>query len=142
MQQITFTSQCYWIDGQPTYLLSGEFHYFRVPKSDWRRRMQLFKEAGGNTLATYVPWLIHEPQEGQFRFSGEDWLDLEDFLSTARDEGLYVIARPGPYQYSELIYHGLPGWLIKDYPEVLALNPAGETIGYASVSYTHPLFIK
>jgi beta-galactosidase len=142
MQPITFTSQCYRIAGQPVYLVSGEFHYFRVPKSDWRKRMRLFKEAGGNCLATYVPWLLHEPVEGHFRFSGEDWLDLEGFLQTASAEGLYVIARPGPYQYSELIYHGLPGWLIQNYPEVLALTAAGETIGYASVSYTHPLFLS
>jgi beta-galactosidase len=142
MQPITFDSTTYRIDGQPIYLLSGEFHYFRVPKADWRRRMRLFKEAGGNVLATYVPWLIHEPEEGEFRFSGEDWLDLEGFLQTAQEDGLYVIARPGPYQYSELVYHGLPGWLVKNYPEVLARAATGEIIGYASISYTHPLFLE
>lgn len=141
MQPITFTSQCYWLDGEPVYLLSGEFHYFRVPRADWRRRMRLFKEAGGNCLATYVPWLIHEPVEGDFRFSGADWLDLEGFLQMANEEGLYVVARPGPYQYSELIYNGLPGWLIQNYPEVLALTARGKRIGYASISYTQPLFM-
>ncbi len=124
------------------YLLSGEFHYFRVPKKDWRARMKLFKKAGGNCLATYVPWLLHEPEEGHFRFEGEDWLALEDFLKMAREEELYVIARPGPYQYSELVYHGLPGWLIQRYPEVLAQTVDGKPVGYASVSYTHPLFLE
>ena len=142
MHPITFTPQSYQIDGQSTYLLSGEFHYFRVPKADWRARMRLFRAAGGNTLATYIPWLLHEPQEGQFRFEGEDWLELEGFLQAAQEEGLYVIARPGPYQYSELIYHGLPGWLIEQYPQVLALDPRGKPIGYASISYTHPLFLE
>ena len=69
MKPLTFTPQAYQIDGQSTYLMSGEFHYFRVPKADWRERMRLFKEAGGNCLATYIPWLIHEPQEGVFRFA-------------------------------------------------------------------------
>lgn len=142
MNPLTFDSQSYLLNGSPVYLYAGEFHYFRVPKADWRRRMRLFKDAGGNTLATYIPWLIHEPQEGDFRFSGEDWLDLEGFLQTAQEEGLYVIARPGPYQYSELVYHGLPGWLIQNYPEVLALDPQGKPVGYASVSYTHPLFLE
>jgi beta-galactosidase len=142
MNPFTFDSQTYRIDSKPVYLLSGEFHYFRVPKSDWRTRMRLFKEAGGNCLATYIPWLLHEPKEGTFRFYGEDWLDLEGFLQTAQEEGLYVIARPGPYQYSELVYHGLPGWLVENYPEVLALDLQGKVIGYGSVSYTHPLFLE
>ncbi len=142
LPSITFNNRCYCIDGKPEYLLSGEFHYFRVPKPDWRRRMRLFKAAGGNCLATYIPWLIHEPEEGHFRFSGEDWLDLEGFLQTAQEEELYVMARPGPYQYSELVYHGLPGWLVRDYPQLLALTAAGEKIDYASVSYTHPLFLE
>jgi beta-galactosidase len=142
MKPITVSPICFSVDDKPFYLLSGEFHYFRVPKRDWRARMQLFKEAGGNCLATYVPWLLHEPEEGHFCFDGEDWLNLEGFFQTAAEEGLYVIARPGPYQYSELVYHGLPGWLIKQYPEILARNVNGKPFGYASVSYTHPLFLQ
>jgi beta-galactosidase len=151
MLPITFDRQSYRIGNTPAYLLSGEFHYFRVPKEDWRRRMRLFKEAGGNILATYIPWLLHEPEEGNFTWgevagsevagSGStDWLDLEGFLQTAREENLYVIARPGPYQYSELIYDGLPGWLCENYPEVLARDRQGEIFRKSSVSYVHPLF--
>src|SRR4029450_11514057 len=104
MQPITFDRHGYRIDGQPVYLYSGEFHYFSVPRADWRRRMQLFKQAGGNCIATYVPWLIHEPQEGEIPSGDQPYRDLEGFLQTAQEVGLYVIARPGPYQYSELKY--------------------------------------
>ena len=142
MKVFSFDAHSYLLDGQPAYLLSGEFHYFRVPKADWRARMRLFKQAGGNVLATYIPWLIHEPAENQFRFSGEDWLDLEGFLRAAQEEGLHVIARPGPYQYSELVYDGLPGWLVKDYPQILARNTAGKSFRESSVSYLHPLFLE
>ncbi len=142
MEPIQFSPSCFSSGGKPFYLLSGEFHYFRVPKRDWRTRMQLFKKAGGNCLATYVPWLLHEPVEGSFRFEGEDWLDLEGFLQMAGEEELYVIARPGPYQYSELVYHGLPGWLIQNYPQILARTVHGKTIAHASVSYTYPLFLE
>src|SRR5664279_1429278 len=96
---ITFDHRCYSIGGKPAFLYSGEFHYFRVPRADWRRRMRLFKQAGGNCLATYVPWLMHEPEEGRFVFD-EGQLDLEEFLRLAGEVGLYVIARPGPYQLS------------------------------------------
>ena len=139
---ITFDSLCYRIEGKPVYLYSGEMHYFRVPKADWLRRMKLLKEAGGNCVATYIPWLLHEPEEGAFRF-GEtaDWLDLEGFLQCAQKAGLYVIARPGPYQYSELIYDGLPGWLCEQYPEIAAHNVAGKPFRLSSLSYIHPVFL-
>ena len=142
-QPIGFTPQSYTIAGSPTYFYSGEFHYFRVPRADWRRRMRLFKEAGGVCLATYVPWLLHEPEEGRFAF-GEtaEWLDLEGFLQTAADEGLYVLARPGPYQYSELVNDGLPGWLLDKYPQVLARTVDGRTFRASSISYLHPLFLE
>ena len=140
---VGFTKHHFEIDGKPAYLYSGEFDYFRVPKPDWRRRMQLFKEAGGNCLATYVPWLIHEPEEGKFVFGGADGVhDFEGFVETAGEMGLYVIARPGPYQYSELRYNGLPGWLCANYPALLARDINGKTINPASVSYIHPVFLE
>lgn len=143
LHPITFDKKSYRIGDDPEYLLSGEFHYFRVPKEDWRRRMRLFKEAGGNMLATYIPWLLHEPEEGHFTWGeSASWLDLEGFLQAAQEEGLYVIARPGPYQYSELIYDGLPAWLCENYPELLARNRQGEIFRKSSISYVHPLFLE
>lgn len=56
----TFTKSCYYLNGKPTFLYSGEFQYFRVPRKDWKTRLALFKEAGGNCIATYTPWLLHE----------------------------------------------------------------------------------
>ncbi|MCU0520404.1 MAG: beta-galactosidase, partial [Anaerolineae bacterium] len=143
MEPIRFDSNCYWIGETSIYLNSGEFHYFRVPKVDWQRRMALFKAAGGNCLATYIPWLIHEPEEGTFTFDqGDGVTDLEAFIETAKALDLYVIARPGPYQYSELIYGGLPEWLFKRYPEVQARTLDGAPFGLPSVSYLHPVFLN
>ena len=140
---VGFTRNHFEIDGKAVYLYSGEFDYFRVPKADWRRRMQLFKEAGGNCLATYIPWLIHEPEEGKFVFGGKDGVhDVEGFLRAAGEAGLYVMARPGPYVYSELHYGGLPGWLFTRYPEVMAKDITGKTINEMSISYVHPVFLE
>ena len=140
---VTFDRLCYRIDGEPVYLYSGEFHYFRVPRKDWRRRMRLFKEAGGNCLATYCPWLIHEPEESRFVFEGgHGALEMEAFFDTAAAEGLYVVARPGPYQYSELKYDGLPGWLCDGFPELHAHNLEGKIFRQSSISYLHPAFLE
>ncbi len=147
MKPITVADQYYQIDGKAIYLNSGEFHYFRVPRADWKERMALFKEAGGNCLATYSPWLIHEPEEGRFDFGDDNpQLDLEAFLQTANEMGLYVVCRPGPYQYSELVAMGLPLWLTRDYPEVRAVNRKGEFLTDSfrcdQVSYLHPVFLE
>jgi len=57
MRPINYDQTCYRIDGKPVYLNSGEFHYFRVPRADWRARMKLFKQAGGNCLAFFDDFL-------------------------------------------------------------------------------------
>lgn len=58
------------------------------------------KACGLNTLTTYVPWNLHEPERGKFDFSGN--LDLEAFVLMAAEIGLWVILRPGPYICSEM----------------------------------------
>lgn len=143
MESLTFDSRQFYIGGKPAYLNSGEFHYFRVPKQEWRRRMLLLKAAGGNAVATYIPWLIHEPEEGRIEFDqGNGYTDLSDFLECAKETGLYVIARPGPYAYSELKNAGLPDWLLKRYPQILAERRNGSHQGECSVSYLHPVFLE
>lgn len=130
------------VDSVPQYLISGEFPYFRVPADDWLRRMHLFREAGGNCIATYVPWIIHEQAEGDIRFGDQPQRDLTRFLRAAKEAGLQVILRPGPYQYSELLYNGLPPWLIEQYPQITAQDASGAPLAEGVVSYLHPLFLE
>ena len=106
------------VDGKRTFLISGEFHYFRVPKEEWRRRLRLLKDVGGTCVATYIPWCIHEPEEGKILFGDRPERDLDAFLRLVKEEGMMAIVRPGPYQYSELLYAGLPRWLVEGHPEI------------------------
>ncbi|XP_072282552.1 beta-galactosidase-1-like protein 2 [Pyxicephalus adspersus] len=100
------------LEGEPLRILGGSMHYFRVPKEYWRDRMQKMKACGLNTLTTYVPWNLHEPQRGKFDFTGN--LDIRAFLDIAAEVGLWVILRPGPYICSEWDLGGLPSWLLRD----------------------------
>ena len=50
-------------------------------------------------LHRYVPWNFHEPQPGQYEFSGDR--DVEHFIQLAHELGLLVILRPGPYICAE-----------------------------------------
>ena len=102
----------FYMDGEEFHIYSGAMHYFRIPEEYWEDRLLKLKAAGLNTVETYVPWNFHEKKKGEFDFSG--MLDIEKFVKTAQDLGLYVIVRPGPYICAEWDLGGLPAWLLKD----------------------------
>lgn len=97
------------LDDKPFQLISGEIHYPRVPKEAWRQRMKMAKAMGLNTIGTYVFWNLHEPQKGQFDFTGNN--DIAAFVKIAKEEGLWVILRPSPYVCAEWEFGGYPYWL-------------------------------
>ncbi|MCX4991149.1 beta-galactosidase [Streptomyces sp. NBC_00568] len=98
------------IDGRRLVIWSGEIHPFRLPSpSLWRDVLQKLRAHGYNTISIYVAWNYHSPAPGQFDFTGVRDLDL--FLRTAAETGLYVILRPGPYINAEVDAGGFPGWL-------------------------------
>ena len=124
--RISFDRHSVILDGKPTVLWSSEFHYFRLPSpSLWRDVLQKMKASGFNTVALYFSWGYHSPAPGVYDFSGVRDVDL--LLRMAKEEGLYVITRAGPYINSELSRGGFPGWLVRqgarartDAPEYLA----------------------
>ncbi|CAL1570919.1 unnamed protein product [Knipowitschia caucasica] len=111
--------------GKPFRILGGSIHYFRVPRAYWEDRLLKMKACGINTLTTYVPWNLHEPERGVFNF--EDDLDLEAYLKLAENLGLWVILRPGPYICAEWDLGGLPSWLLRDHNMKLRTTYPGFT---------------
>ncbi|XP_023838635.1 beta-galactosidase-1-like protein 2 isoform X1 [Salvelinus sp. IW2-2015] len=100
------------LEGEPFRILGGSIHYFRVPRAYWEDRLLKMRACGVNTLTTYVPWNLHEPERGVFNF--QDQLDLKAYISLAAELGLWVILRPGPYICAEWDLGGLPSWLLRD----------------------------
>ncbi|WP_430598173.1 glycoside hydrolase family 35 protein [Enterococcus sp. DIV2467a] len=109
------------LNGQPFKILSGAIHYFRVDPSDWYHSLYNLKALGFNTVETYVPWNLHEPQKGTFHFEGI--LDLERFLKLAQELGLYAIVRPSPYICAEWEFGGFPAWLLNEPGRMRSNNP-------------------
>lgn len=112
LSNLTVQGNQLYIDNEPFQLISGAIHYYRVIPEYWEDRLIKLKACGFNTVETYVPWNLHEPREGEFNFTGI--ADLEQFIETAADIGLYVIIRPSPYICSEWEFGGLPSWLLAD----------------------------
>jgi len=109
---INYNDNCFLKDGKPFRYISGSLHYFRIPPSYWRDRIQKAKALGLNTIQTYIPWNIHEPKPEEYSFNKQN--DLVQFIEMVHEEGLLLILRPGPYIDAELDFGGFPWWLAKE----------------------------
>lgn len=112
----------FYLNGEPFQIISGAIHYFRIVPEYWKDRLEKLKAMGCNTVETYIPWNMHEPKKGHFHFDG--MLDIEKFIQTAQDLGLYVILRPSPYICAEWEFGGLPAWLLAEDGMKLRVNYA------------------
>ncbi|MDH6311366.1 beta-galactosidase [Parabacteroides sp. PFB2-10] len=99
------------LNGEPYVIKAAEIHYPRIPKEYWEHRIQMSKALGMNTVCLYIFWNYHEPEEGQYDFTGQK--DIAAFCRLAQKHGLNVIVRPGPYVCAEWEMGGLPWWLLK-----------------------------
>ena len=109
MKTVEIKENCLLIDGKPVILLSSSLFYFRIPQMYWEERMRQLKNCGYRAIDVYIPWNFHEKEPGCWDFEG--MRDIEQFLRLAKENGLYVVARPGPYICSEWDGGGLPAWI-------------------------------
>ncbi|WP_329269288.1 glycoside hydrolase family 35 protein [Streptomyces sp. NBC_01451] len=113
MSALTTTSDGFLLHGEPFRIISGAMHYFRVHPDQWADRLRKARLMGLNTVETYVPWNLHQPEpDGPVVLDG--FLDLPGYLAQAQAEGLHVLLRPGPYICAEWDGGGLPSWLTSD----------------------------
>ena len=111
--KVTFDKNSFMVDGQRLNVWSGEIHYWRTPDvNSWRDLFQKMRANGYNAVSLYFFWGLHQSKEGgPFDFSKGTIKDLDLLLTMAQEEGLYVIARPGPYVNAEISMGGLPAWM-------------------------------
>lgn len=119
-ERVRYDQDCFTVEGEDIFILSAAFHYFRCPQELWKDRFQKIKEAGFNTVETYVPWNWHErnmPKDIN-DFSQCNFDDLKAWLKMAHEDfGLYTIVRPGPFICAEWAGGAYPRWLAKFCPD-------------------------
>ncbi|MBO3801886.1 MAG: beta-galactosidase [Thermoproteota archaeon] len=133
MVAVSYDEKSFKVNEKPLFIYSGEIHYFRIPKDLWEDRLIKIKRAFLNSVSVYFAWNWHEQEEGKFDFSG--WKDLDTFLSLCEKNGLYIIARPGPYICAEWDFGGFPNWLIGK--NVILRSLDEEFMKYALRYYDH-----
>jgi len=129
---IRYDSDCFTIRGVDTFIFSLECPYPRVRPSAWADRLSKIRQAGFNTVDSYVFWNYHERTPGQFDFS-----ELEHFLDMAQKFGLFVILRPGPYVDAEFERGGFPAYVIARRIQVRSMHP--ESLAISKHWYDHVL---
>jgi len=68
---VTFDKYSLMIDGQRTFIQSGEFDAFRLPSpSLWRDILEKMKSNGYNAVTIYFDWGYHSPAPGVYDFTG------------------------------------------------------------------------
>ena len=89
--------------------MSGEFHPFRLPSPGlWLDVFQKIRAIGFSGVSFYVDAALLEGEPGHFRSDGV--FALDEFFAAAKEAGIYLLARPGPYINSEVSGGGFPGW--------------------------------
>ncbi|PQE09636.1 glycosyl hydrolase family 35 protein [Rutstroemia sp. NJR-2017a WRK4] len=104
------------VNGERVFIFSAEFHYQRMPVPElWLDIFHKFKANGFNAIRevslsfVYFFWSYHEASKGNFDFetSGKN---VQKVLDYAKEAGLWVIARAGPYCNAETNGGGLALW--------------------------------
>ncbi|KAK5113782.1 hypothetical protein LTR62_003166 [Meristemomyces frigidus] len=107
---VTWDPYSLMVKGERVFIFAGEFHYERLPNPVlWRDVLEKYKANGLNAISVYFFWSYHSARRDVFDFETPG-KDIQVLLDTARDVGLYVIARPGPYCNAETNGGGLALW--------------------------------
>jgi len=132
------------IDGKPQLLMSAEIHYYRLKPDEWEHRLTLAKDSGMNVIATYVPWLIHEMQEGSFDFTGvsDPRTNLSAFIKLCEERDFYLFLRPGPFVMAEMKNDGIPHWVYEKHPDAIPVSFDNSEATTPTLDYSHPGYLN
>ncbi|WP_350278258.1 beta-galactosidase [Kribbella sp. HUAS MG21] len=131
------------VDATPTLLLAGEVHYFRLRRDEWADRLVRARDAGLDTIASYIPWIWHELPDGELDLTGRTCpeRDLPAFIDLCDSLGLRFLARPGPFVMAELKNEGIPHRVYREHPDARPTGWDGAAATTEDLDYRHPGFL-
>ncbi|KAJ3093999.1 Beta-galactosidase 6 [Phlyctochytrium planicorne] len=112
LSTVTYDHRSLIINGKRELLFTGTIHYPRSSTAMWPVLLERSKAAGINAIDTYVFWNLHEEEEGVYDFTTGN-ANLTLFLDHAKELGLFVVLRIGPYVCAEWTFGGFPFWLME-----------------------------
>lgn len=115
-----------------TILFGAAYYDEYMPYDRIHTDMKMMKEAGMNVIRiAESTWSTLEPQEGIF-----DFAHLDRMLDVSEQYDINVILGTPSY--------AVPTWLVKKYPDILAVTHEGEGIygRRQNMDITHPIYLK
>ncbi|KAI6113990.1 glycoside hydrolase family 35 protein [Pisolithus sp. B1] len=107
--------------GQRVFIHSGEFHTFRLPVPDlWLDILQKAKAAGLNAVSVYTHMGLINPSPGVVDFN--DYRALKPLYEAAKQVGMWIVLRPGPYINAETTAGGIAHWVTSQVAGELRTN--------------------
>ncbi|KAI0343743.1 putative beta-galactosidase [Trametopsis cervina] len=134
---VTFDAHSMFLDNKRLYVFGGEVHTWRMPSGPalWRDVFQKLKAAGFNSISVYHHWGISEGKAGSLDF--DYYRSQTELYEIAKEVGLLVVARPGPYINAETTAGGFPGWLT-NIPAKARTNETGFTDAWTPYIEAYP----
>ncbi|KAH9915075.1 glycoside hydrolase superfamily [Fomitopsis serialis] len=109
------------LNDQRMFLYFGEFHTWRLPVPDlWLDIFQKMAAAGLNGASVYIHWALTNPAPGVLDF--DDWRALQPIYDAAKQAGLFITLRPGPYINAETTAGGIALWATSEVAGTLRTN--------------------
>ncbi|KAJ5812920.1 Glycoside hydrolase family 35 [Penicillium robsamsonii] len=105
----TYDNDTFILNGEPYLLRGGQMDPQHIPHELWPDRLEKARGMGLNTIFSYVFWDQLEPKQGEWDNTGNN--DIAKYFRLAKEKGLNVILRPGPYVCAEHEWGGFPAWL-------------------------------
>ncbi|KAH8910107.1 family 35 glycosyl hydrolase [Coniochaeta sp. PMI_546] len=107
---VTWDKYSLTVNGTRVYISSAEFHYQRLPVPElWLDVFHKLKANGFNTISVYFFWSYHSPSKGVYDFESPG-KNIQQLFDYAKEAGLWVVARAGPYCNAETSGGGLALW--------------------------------
>lgn len=142
---LEYTSEGIFFNGKSIYFWSGEFPYYRTDSEYWEDRLIKIKESGVNFITAYIPWNLHEKEEGKYDFSGkngDERCNIIKLIKLIDKLGMYFIPKPGPFICAEVQHGGIPDWLTGNHPEVKTKDSNGKDVGFRQDNKPLPEFLN
>ncbi|RXW18167.1 hypothetical protein EST38_g7685 [Candolleomyces aberdarensis] len=118
---VQFDNYTLFLKGQRVFIHSGEFHTFRLPvPSLWPDILQKAKAAGLNAISVYLHMGLTNPAPGVLDF--ESFRALQPLYDAAKDAGIWIVLRPGPYINAETTAGGIAHWATSEVAGRLRTN--------------------
>jgi len=118
---VSYDERSFIINGKRSILLGGSVHYPRLSPAQWPAIMSKALDDGLNHLEVYVFWNLHEPAydfSGKHVYNYQGRANITQFLEAAKNGGMFINLRIGPYACAEWSFGGVPTWILHD-PDVV-----------------------